>query len=292
MALGTALEALYQGRLPAGATVITMDDAWRGVHSEALPVIKELRVPVTLYVPTYYIEHPMPVFPVTLSYLFWRTELPIVRLPRGLGTWRIDTEAAAAESSAQQFGGALPPAGRLEFLKEMASALAVSFDEIEAKQLFQMTDERELRELAAAGVDLQLHSHHHEWPLHERQKVEWEIVKNRACLTRVASHVLEHFCYPSGVHAPHQGEWLAALGVTSATTIEPGLNYPDTPPFMLRRMVDGHPVSDIEFEAEITGFMEIVRAFRTGRLLAMLRRRFGWGDGTDNAAPKNAQLLG
>ena len=67
---------------------------------------------------------------------------------------------------------------------------------------------------------------------------------------------------------------MAALGIKSATTIEPGLNYADTPRFALKRVVDGHPVSDIEFEAEMTGFMEIVRALRERRFPSMLRRRF------------------
>src|SRR6516162_11432115 len=120
--------------------------------------------------------------------------------------------------------------------------------------------------------------------LDDREKVEWEIAKNRAVLERLVSRPLEHFCYPSGAYALpdgrllfaselNQGEWLAALGVKSATTIEPGLNYPDTPRFALRRLMDGHPVSDIEFEAEMTGFMEIVRAVRERRLFRMLRRR-------------------
>ena len=48
----------------------------------------------------------------------------------------------------------------------------------------------------------------------------------------------------------------------SATTIDPGLNYSDTSPFALRRLVDGGSVSDIEFDAEMTGFMEVVRSLR------------------------------
>jgi peptidoglycan/xylan/chitin deacetylase (PgdA/CDA1 family) len=272
--LGAAIEALDQDRLPPGATVITMDDAWQGVFSVALPIIKELRIPVTLYVPTYYIEHPMPVFPVTLSYLFWCTKVSNVDLPRGLGSFRLDTEAEKAETLAHDLGGSLPPGERLEFLKETAEALAVPFDEIERQQLFRVVDEQQLCQLADAGVDIQLHSHHHQWPLDDREKVEWEIVENRKFLEQMVSHALEHFCYPSGVYAPHQGEWLAALGVKSATTIESGLNYVDTPRFILRRLMDGHPVSDIEFEAEITGVMEIVRALRERRLFSMLRRRF------------------
>jgi len=104
--LSAALEALDRDRLPSCATVITMDDAWQGVYSVALPVIRELRIPVTLYVPTYYIEHRMPVFTVTLSYLFWLTKARSVTLPAGLGTFRLETEAEAeeAEALAQELG--------------------------------------------------------------------------------------------------------------------------------------------------------------------------------------------
>jgi peptidoglycan/xylan/chitin deacetylase (PgdA/CDA1 family) len=282
--LGEALDALALGRLPPCATVITMDDGWEGVYSVALPIIKELGVPVTLYVPTYYVEHPMPVFSVTLAYLFWRTKARRVDLPRGLGTFALDSQAEQAEALAQEFGASLPAADRLKFLKEMAEALDVSFEDIETQRLFRALDEQQLRQLADAGVDIQLHSHRHEWPLDDREKVECEIAENRAFLERLVSHPLEHFCYPSGAYALpdgrllfaselNQGEWLAALGVKSATTIEPGLNYPDTPRFALRRLMDGHPVSDIEFEAEMTGFLEIIRALRERRFFRMLRRR-------------------
>jgi hypothetical protein len=54
------------------------------------------------------------------------------------------------------------------------------------------------------------------------------------------------------------------LGVKSATTIDPGLNYSHTSRFALRRLVDGGPVSEIEFAAEMTGFMELVRLLRRG----------------------------
>ena len=38
------------------------------------------------------------------------------------------------------------------------------------------------------------------------------------------------------------------------------------------RTMDGESVSDIEFEAEMTGFMEFVRAAREKRLFSRLRR--------------------
>src|SRR5262249_34248452 len=152
-------------------------------------------------------------------------------------------------------------------LKEMADALSVSFAAIEQQRLFRLLDENELRHLADAGVDIQLHTHRHQWSIaDDKVKVQEEIRENREFLERIISKPLLHFCYPSGVYGRHHAEWLAALGLTSATTIDPGLNYRDTSPFALRRVVDGEPVSDIEFEAEMTGFMELVRAVRGKRL--------------------------
>jgi peptidoglycan/xylan/chitin deacetylase (PgdA/CDA1 family) len=260
--LRDALNALAAGQLPPCSTVITMDDGWRGVHTVGLPIIRELEIPVTVYVTTYYVENRMPVYTVTVSYLFWRATPRLVDLPRRIGTFDLGCEAEKAEEAAQKFGAALPPGERLEFLRELAGVLGVSFDEIERQHLFEVMDEHQLRDLAAAGVDIQLHSHRHQWPLYDKDMVQSEIAENRRFLQRTVSHQLEHFCYPSGVYGLHQAEWLAELGVKSATTIEPGLNYRDTSHFALRRLVDGGPVSDIEFAAEMTGFMEVVRVLR------------------------------
>jgi peptidoglycan/xylan/chitin deacetylase (PgdA/CDA1 family) len=268
--LRDALDALASGRPPPCATVITMDDGWRGVYTVGLPIIREMEIPVTVYVTTYYVENRMPVYTVTLSYLFWRATPQLVHLPRGIGTFDLECEAAKAEEAAQNFGAALPPRDRLEFLKEVAAALGVSFCQIERQHLFEVMDEQQLRGLAAAGVDIQLHSHRHQWPLYDKDIVESEVAENRRFLERVVSYPLEHFCYPSGVYGLHQAEWLAELGVKSATTIDPGLNYSHTSRFALRRLVDGGPVSEIEFAAEMTGFMELVR---------LLRRRLRAGRG-------------
>jgi peptidoglycan/xylan/chitin deacetylase (PgdA/CDA1 family) len=278
--LRDALEALTAGKLPPCATVITMDDGWRGVHTVGLPIIRELEIPVTVYVTTYYVENRMPVYTVTVSYLFWCTTAQLVDLPRGIGTFNLAFQAEEAEEAAQNFGAALPPGERLEFLRELAAVLGSSFDEIESQQLFHVMDEHELRGLAAAGVDIQLHSHRHQWPLYDKEMVEAEIAENRRILQRIVSYPLEHFCYPSGVHGLHQAEWLAELGVKSATTIEPGLNYPETSRFALRRLVDGGTVSDIEFAAEMTGFMEIVRWLRRG--LRVMRGSLAHRHGNQN----------
>src|ERR1700747_1902228 len=102
--LQDALDALAAGRLPPCATVITMDDVWRGVYTVGLPIIRELEIPVTVYVTTYYVENRMPVYTVTVSYLFWRAAPERVHLPRGIGAFDLECEAAKAEEAAQKLG--------------------------------------------------------------------------------------------------------------------------------------------------------------------------------------------
>jgi hypothetical protein len=129
LSLDNALGALSKGRLPPCTTVITMDDGWRGVYTQALPILRELQIPVTVYVATYYVENQIPVFPVASSYLFWVTTERRAVLPRGLGTFELASQAQAheAEELAQSFGALLPPADQLEFLRELARSLNVPF---------------------------------------------------------------------------------------------------------------------------------------------------------------------
>jgi len=113
----------------------------------------------------------------------------------------------------------------------------------------------EIAALAADGIDFQLHTHRHRLPL-DRDATEREIRDNRAVLAPVARRDLAHFCYPSGEYdARHP----PALGIASATTTRPGFNYRDAAPLELSRFLDSEDVSDLEFEAEMCGFFELIR---------------------------------
>jgi len=95
------LDALAAGRLPPCATVITMDDGWRGVYTVGLPIIRDLKIPVTVYVTTYYVENRMPVYTVTVSYLFWRATPQLVDLPGGIGSFDLKFQAEEAEEASR-----------------------------------------------------------------------------------------------------------------------------------------------------------------------------------------------
>ena len=109
--------------------------------------------------------------------------------------------------------------------------------------------------VAAAGIDVQLHTHRHRTP-RDRDLFLKELEDNRSAIEKMlpdAKGSLRHFCYPSGDHFPEALPWLASAGIRSAVTCEPGLAARDSPLLLLPRLVDHMGLSEIEFAAWISG---------------------------------------
>ena len=128
--------------------------------------------------------------------------------------------------------------------------------------LFRLMTMKQLTQLPSGGMDLQLHTHCHRLPVNDPEGLESEIVKNRSVLEPIVHEPLQHFCYPSGKFHPSQFPLLQKLGIESATTCLSGFNYPNTERFALRRFLDGEHISQVEFEAELSGFLELMRKLR------------------------------
>jgi hypothetical protein len=159
---------------------------------------------------------------------------------------------------------------RVALGRELGKRLQVDYDAVSAARYFNIMTDDEIRDAAAQGIDIQLHTHRHRCP-EDRRIVSQEVADNRAYLSRLVPGPLTHFCYPSGLWCEDHLGWLRAEGIQSATTCDPGLNSPSTPRHALRRFLDAETLSDIEFEAEMTGYGEILRAVRS-RLVWIARR--------------------
>ncbi len=146
----------------------------------------------------------------------------------------------------------LDGAGKDALAARLASALQIDYPELLRKRLLHVMSPKEISELAAAGVDFQLHSHRHRAPLEEGSFRE-EIRENRERLQAMTGSVAAHFCYPSGDHRPQFLPWLEAEDVTSATTCDPALVTVRTHPLRLPRFVDTSARSVIEFEGWLAG---------------------------------------
>jgi len=264
--LAEALDQLGRGRLPDAAVVITIDDGWYGTLSEMAPALEQRGLKATLYLATYYVEKQTQVFNVAASYALWRARsetLELRAVDPGL-EGKLDLADPGHRSSAFQAlrsraDGLDSAAGRQALLEQLYRVLGLDFERIREKRLFAFMTPAEAATLPARGIDLQLHTHRHRFPGRNPTALADEIEDNRAALARIGTGPFRHLCYPSGEYDRTAFPQLAELDVVSATTTLPGMNRTTTSPLELRRFLDSEACSAIRFEAEVSGFLELLR---------------------------------
>jgi peptidoglycan/xylan/chitin deacetylase (PgdA/CDA1 family) len=260
--LDEAVRRLYESTLPPRAVALTFDDGTHDFHEAAWPLLREFGFPATVYLTTYYCQHPYPVFPLLWGYLFWKARGRIVDTVHGsldLSS-QPGRESALAQVVSMARERRMTQDGKLELSRGLAGNLAVDLESILARKILRIMRPEQVREIAAAGIDIQLHTHRHRLPL-DRENFRREIDENRAMIQDLTGRNPEHFCYPSGQTHVSALPWLAEQGVRSATTCEPGLASAASAPLLLPRYVDTSRVHPIEFQAWVAGVGSILPAF-------------------------------
>jgi len=257
--LGEAVERLYARDLPDRAVAITFDDGTSDFYRRAFPLLKEFGFPVTLYLTTFYSYYQRPVFDLMCSYLLWKGRNAILDLKKITGReLQIDLRQVASQEAALREIRAFVSDQNLsaEEKDALAASLAVQIDVdydvlLEQRVMHNLTAD-EVGQLAAAGVDVQLHTHRHRTPI-DRQLFFREIEENRKSIQEMTGNSPSHFCYPSGVYDLRFLPWLREAGVVSATTCELGFASRNSDQLLLPRFLDNAALSSIEFESWLTG---------------------------------------
>ena len=148
---------------------------------------------------------------------------------------------------------------RQGLILELCEAVGLDWRKIEEDRICCFMNAEEARELHRGGIDIQLHTHRHRYGAQDFEQAKIEIEDNRRVLEPISNSPLRHFCYPSGIYNKETLRWLERLDIVSATTTKSGFNQRDESPYELRRFLDGERVSLIEFEAEMSGFFELIR---------------------------------
>ena len=239
--LGEAVSRLREGRLERPSVAITFDDGFCDFRRLAVPMLREFGFPATVYLTTYYVDDGRPIPNLVIPYMLWlggKSGGPDAVLDD-----RLDADAKDAQAA------------------RVARSVGLDYDDVKRSRVLSLMTPEETAEVAADPlVDVQLHTHRHRTP-DDETLFRREIADNRRRieqLTGVAD--TEHFCYPSGVYRPTFLPWLRAEGVRTATTCDPGLAAPDAEPLLLPRKIDTMVVSEVEFDAWLSGFEPRVRA--------------------------------
>ncbi len=256
--LDEALRRLYQRDLPPDSVALTFDDGNFDFYHRAYPLLNRYGFPATVYLTTWYAEHNLPVFDPACHYLLWKGRGAVLDANAFGIPHRLDLRTPAGIDQARWAVLSFARDRKLDgvakdaLLRRLAEAVRFDYGELGRKRLFHLMSPAEIRELAAAGVDFQLHTHRHRTPADHSLFLR-EIRDNRERILALTGRNPQHFCYPSGVHKAAFLPWLREQSIASAATCEPGLCSPESDPLLLPRLVDHCGLHPVEVEAWLSG---------------------------------------
>lgn len=231
------LEAMEKGRrLPKRAVLITFDDAYADFAEIAWPILKQLRLPATMFVPTAYPGDPERAFWSDALYQAFSTtlrveinvpllgRLPLLPLDQKRKSLRAiqDHATIISHDEAQRLVDSI--CAELG-LRSVRGGKVLSWEQ--------------LRELAREGLTLGAHTRTHAI----LTKVTGEQMREEVCgsledLQREIGECLPIFCYPNGNHNDTVVSVLREQGIRLALTTLSGPNeFGTTDPLRLHRTV-------------------------------------------------------
>lgn len=259
--LQEAYELKEARNFPDDGIVITIDDGFYSVL-KSLPILKQHNFPATLYVTSYYFDKDAPIFMLAVKYMFFKTSEINASL-KELGIENLSSQKDAdAVKKIINFSFSLESEDqRVLLLRRLGECLKVDYDELNSSRILNLINKSEIEKFLQNDVDIQLHTHRHTLP-EITEVASYEIKKNKDTINPLLPYDMNHFCYPSGVWSEKQWPVLEQHQILTATTCEPKLVNYDTPNLGLDRILDSARISQIEFEAEVSGFNEIIRIIR------------------------------
>ena len=265
LTLDDALLMLRKNDLPDRAVTITIDDGWFGTYAHMLPVLKEFGFPATVYLSTYHIEKQTFLFSLFIKYILMQTTsgmLDLGLLDTGLNgkfrLYQLGHKQEAFTRIVEHGETVLDPAGREALCFKLAHLCNYDIDQAVERRMFKFMNLEEAAELPGMGFDVQLHTHRHAFSRDNRAEAEKEVRDNMRVLAQIGVHSCKHFCYPSGEYVTQHADWLGAMGIESAVTTDFGLAAPDSHLFFLKRICVSDAMGDLDFEAAISGFKDLV----------------------------------
>ena len=222
--LHDAVLAMREGSLPPRAVCITFDDGYRATYEIALPILKRLKLPATVFVTTGYLDHGS----------MWNDRIvqAVRALPEGgadLREFGLDVFRLDGDPSRQQLLHAIDAKckylhneGRAEFiarLEEVAGGSDVQPNLMLTREMVAL--------LAGEGIEIGGHTVTH--PILTKlsdEAARQEIVQNKQVLEEITGRPLRLFAYPNGKFGMDFDErhekMVAEAGYEAAFSTTPG----------------------------------------------------------------------
>jgi peptidoglycan/xylan/chitin deacetylase (PgdA/CDA1 family) len=208
---------------------ITFDDGYRDFHELAWPILRELGLPATVFIPTAYIggkrslPHDRLYLLVTQAHARgFSLHVPLVRGGLAQGTVTALCNRSDPSERSDQLAH-LP----LE-LRERVVRCLEDFWDVELEEWpndYSLLDWEMIREMADAGVSFGAHTDNHVILTREEESAaEREIQRSKHILEERLGHPIRHFAYPAGRYNGAIKSMLSDAGFEAAFTTERRIN--------------------------------------------------------------------
>jgi peptidoglycan/xylan/chitin deacetylase (PgdA/CDA1 family) len=226
LSLSDLIRRLERGdSLPDRAVVVTVDDGYASFLRWALPVLRQVEIPATLFVVSDLVESGEWLYADRLRYV-------CDRMAR-------DADYATTVAAIDSFKH-LPPAGGEQRLTELAQTARVTVPAM-APEAFRLLSWSELQEVVRSGlVEIGSHSRRHAiLSSVDDERARLEIEGSRCELQQRLEIEVSSFCYPNGLPGDYRPEHMAMVrdaGYRCATAAHFGCVTPSSDRFALPRV--------------------------------------------------------
>ncbi len=240
VSLETAAEVVKgKRRAHRPVAVLTFDDGYLDFYEEAFPILKQIGLPATVFLPTESIGKDVP---LAHDRIFW-----LLRLAA-----RDASPAASALERAGVPAEIIKPFRRTRYLPALTESLVhlpsgireLAISELEGAvagfkeypREYKLLNWDQVREMAAAGISFGGHtSNHVVLPLENGDTAEDEIVASKRELEQQLGRRVTTFAYPNGEHTPAIRRSVEKAGFRVGVTTERKLNRVGDDPLTLGR---------------------------------------------------------
>jgi len=212
------------------AAVITFDDGYRDVYDQAWPVLRELDLPATVFLPTAYIDGPRLLEHDRIYWLIFQARARGLSLQAPLAQAGFSSERVAAlcsEPDAERLADQLiylPSVMRERALRKLETALGHRLGPYPSG--YELLRWEMIKEMAGAGITFAAHTDRHLALTFEAESaVERELVNCKRALEARLNRPVRHFAYPNGLYNDAIKAQLAHAGFEAAVTTDRRLNH-------------------------------------------------------------------